>query len=129
MAKINLDNVRGVKTFSVLADKEYENGAIIGLGDLVEGEVNLYEAAAHAEGEAMYLVSTPEVDRSNKSSSIDHTNEEGDIMRVHLLETGDIFTIEQVVADANTTAAGQLVEIEKSTIGADAREAVSFRVK
>ena len=128
MAKINLDNVHG-KTFSVLADKEYENGAIIGLGDLVDGEVNLYEAAAHAEGEAMYLVSTPEVDRSNKSSSIDHTNEEGDAMRVHLLKTGDVFTIEQAIADANTTAAGQLVELEETSIGADARPAVALRVK
>ena len=128
MAKINLDNLQS-KTFSVKADKEYENGAIIGLGDLVENEVNLYEAAEHVAGETMYLVTTPEIDRTSNSSSIDKTNKADEIMRVHMLESGGIFTIEKAVADNNTSAADQLVKIEDTVIGADARPAVAFRVK
>lgn len=144
MAKINLDNVRGVKTFSVLADKEYENGALVGLGDLVEGEPNLYNVV-EATADNAYLITTPEVHRDSNSSSIDWTNEEGSIMRVHQLEKGDIFTVEKAVHASGLaagtqagvtgnqfTAAGEdgafAVVIEEGTIGGDAREAISLRV-
>lgn len=143
MAKINLDNVRGVKTFSVLADKEYENGAIIGLGDLVEGEYNLYQAVP-ATDDNLYLITTPEVHRDSNSSSIDFVNKEGSHMRVHQLEKGDIFTVETAVqpvtveagqklsAEGNAfkdaTDGGVAVVLEPNKLGGDQRDAVSIRV-
>ena len=139
MGKINLDNVRG-KTFTVLADKEYENGALVGLGDLVEGEYNMY-TAVEATSENAYLVTTPEIDRTSKSDSIDHTNKKGSHMRVHQLEKGDIFTVETDVAgdfeagaDVGVSgnkfvADGNFAKvIEKTKIGADGRSAIALRV-
>lgn len=143
MAKINLDNVRGVKTFSVLADKEYENGAIIGLGDLVEGEYNLYKATP-ATDDNLYLITTPEVHRDSNSSSIDFVNKEGSHMRVHQLEKGDVFTVETAVQPVTAKAGQQLsasgnafadaadggvaVVLEPNKLGGDQRDAVSIRV-
>lgn len=140
MAKINLDNVRG-KTFTVLADKEVENGMVVGLGGLVAEEYNMYQQAEASDTNA-YLVTTPEIDRTSKSSSIDHTNKEGSHMRVHQLEKGDIFTVEKslhaageagsnvgVSADGQFTADGNFATvIEETTIGADQREAIALRV-
>lgn len=143
MAKINLDNVRGVKTFSVLADKEYENGAIVGLGDLEEGEYNLYKAVP-ATDDNLYLITTPEVHRDSKSDSLDFVNKKGSHMRVHQLEKGDVFTVETAVQPVTTTAGQKLsasgnafadavdggvaVVLEPNKLGGDQREAVSIRV-
>lgn len=144
MAKINLDNVRGVKTFSVRGEADIENGALVGVGALLEGEHNLY-AAVEATVDNLYLATTPEIDRTNKSASIDHTNKAGSDIRVHSLEKGDIFTVETKLhgaveagndvtvtagkfeADADGTAAVATV-IEKGSIGVDARPAISLRV-
>lgn len=140
MAKINLDNVRG-KTFTVLANKEVENGMVVGLGGLVAEEYNMYEQAAASDTNA-YLVTTPEIDRTSKSSSIDHTNKNGSHMRVHQLEKGDIFTVEKslhaagaagtnvgISADGQFTAEGTFATvIAETTIGADQREAIALRV-
>lgn len=140
MAKINLDNVRG-KTFTVLADKEVENGMVVGLGGLVAEEYNMYQQADASDTNA-YLVTTPEIDRASKSSSIDHTNKEGSHMRVHQLEKGDIFTVEKslhaageagsnvgISADGKFTDGGDFATvIEETKIGADQREAIALRV-
>jgi|SRR5699024_2721806 len=144
MAKINLDNVRGVKTFSVRAEKDIENGELVGVGALLEKEHNLY-AAETATADNLYLATTPEIDRTSKSSSIDHTNKAGSDIRVHSLEKGDIFTVEAKLhaaveagqdvgvvegqfAPATAEAPAVATVIEKGTIGADAREAISLRV-
>lgn len=143
MAKINLDNVRGVKTFSVLADKEYENGAIVGLGDLVDGEYNLYKAVP-ATDDNLYLITTPEVHRDSKSDSLDFVNKTGSHMRVHQLEKGDVFTVETAVHGVTATAGQKLsasgnafadtaseevaVVLEPNKLGGDQRDAVSIRV-
>lgn len=144
MAKINLDNVRGVKTFSVLADKEYENGAIVGLGDLVAGEYNLYQAVP-ATDDNLYLITTPEVHRDSKSDSLDFVNKTGSHMRVHQLEKGDVFTVETAVHGVTATAGQKLsasgnafadavseevaVVLEPNKLGGDQRDAVSIRIK
>lgn len=144
MAKINLDNVRGVKTFSVRSEQDVENGALVGVGALLEGEHNLY-AAVEATNENLYLATTPEIDRTSKSASIDHTNKAGSDIRVHSLEKGDIFTVEAGLheavdagadvgvvggkfAPATAEAPAVATVIEKGTIGADARPAISLRV-
>ena len=143
MGKINLDNVRGITVPTALADAEYENGLVVGLGDIVEGEHNMYHAIAGSNDNA-YLITTPEVDRTSNSSSIDHTNQADSHMRVHQLEKGDMFTVEAGLHGA-TAEVGQKVDvsgnqfvdasgdgfaviIEAGTIGADQRDAISLRV-
>src|SRR5699024_12592469 len=140
MAKINLDNVRG-KTFTVLADKEVENGMVVDLGGLVAEEYNMYQQAEDSDTNA-YLVTSPEIYRTSKTSSIDHTNKEGSHMRVHQLEKGDIFTVEKslhaageaganvgVSADGQFTAGGDFATvIEETKLGPHQREAIEPRV-
>lgn len=145
MAKINLDNVRGITTNTVLADKVYENGAVLTVGGLIDGEYNMF-AAKDVAGDKVYLVTTPEIDRTSNSDSIDHTNEKGSHMRVHQLERGDIFTVEQAVHGSVTAQKGQLIKgegnafvdatdvdafaevLEVETIGSDQRPAIAIRV-
>lgn len=98
MGKVNLDNIRGGKTYSVLSENDVENGALLGVGDIVEGEHNMYKAV-EATADNFALVTTPEVHRDSNSSSIEFTNKAGVPIRVHLLESGDIFTVDTKVQD------------------------------
>lgn len=141
MAKLNLDRVLGHYVESIKADKEYPNGALVGKGLLVEGENRLYNAV-EATPENHFLVSTPEVDFTNHSHSIDKVNVKGEAMRAHQLEVGDTFTVEQelhaaglVAGDKVGVLAGQFAKDETgayvveyvTTIGADRRPAYSIR--
>ncbi|HEC2240669.1 TPA: hypothetical protein R1960_000802 [Staphylococcus delphini] len=142
MAKINLDRVLGHYVESVLADKDYENGALVGLGDLVEGEDRLYNAVTATE-DNYFLVTTPEVDPSKKASSdsLDFVNKKGKVMRVHRLEVGDTVTVEQKLhadslqaKDTLTVQDGKFAKGEGAlkleavtTIGADRRPAYRIR--
>lgn len=59
--------------FSLQSESDVENGAIVGKGDLVEGETSVYEAeAAYTDG--MYLVANPAW--SYDTSSVLNQNEE-----------------------------------------------------
>ena len=147
MAKINLDNVRGIDTFSVVASEAHENGELVGLGNLLEGEPLLYEEGT-LSADNFYLVTTVELDRESKDSGLDKTNKEGEHMRVHQLEKGDIFTVEQSVAQNVNPTKGQAVSVDSSgfvntadeatdsvgvvieagTIGFDARPSVTIRM-
>ena len=147
MAKINLDNVRGIDTFSVVASKAHDNGELVGLGDLVDGEMLLYNEA-DVSADNFYLVTTVELDRESKDSGLDKTNKEGEHMRVHQLEKGDIFTVEtEVHGDLKEQAKGTLVGVDESgfvvatdqasavgvvleqgTIGFDSKPAVTIRM-
>ena len=59
--------------FSLQSESDVENGAIVGKGDLVDGETSVYEAeAAYTDG--MYLVANPAW--SYDTSSVLNQNEE-----------------------------------------------------
>lgn len=140
MAKVNLDRVLGLYVESILADKEYENGALVGKGKLVEGEDRLY-TAVEATADNCFLVTTPEVQFENASKSIDFINPKGKAMRAHQLEIGDTFTVEQAVhnsglnaGDALTVTAGKFAKGEGNfvldkvtTLGIDRRPAYQIR--
>ncbi|MFQ3843277.1 hypothetical protein AABD41_01360 [Staphylococcus pseudoxylosus] len=145
MSKLNLDRVKGHYVESIKADKEYGNGALVGKGLLLDGEIRMYEAVEATE-DNHFLVSTPEIDftaKPNGSSSIDFVNDAGSVMRVHQLEVGDTFTVEQSLHAAGlktgaslTVTGGQFVDgagagsyvLEyATTIGADRRPAYSIR--
>lgn len=140
MAKLELSRVLGHYVESIKADKEYENGAFVGKGKLVEGEDRLYEAV-EATADNYFLVSTPEVHIENSSKSWDYTNKAGEVMRAHQLEKGDTFTVEQAVHNtgleagaALTITAGKLATgegdfvLDKVTVlGIDRRPAYQVR--
>ncbi|PCF50166.1 hypothetical protein [Staphylococcus delphini] len=142
MAKINLDRVLGHYVESVLADKDYENGALVGLGDLVEGEDRLYNAVT-ATADNYFLVTEPEVDPTKKASSdsLDFVIKKGKVMRVHRLEVGATVTVEQKLhadslqaKDTLTIQDGKFVKGEGdfklelvTVIGADRRPAYRIR--
>lgn len=140
MAKINLDRVLGHYVESIKADKEYENGSLVGKGNLVEGEDRLYEAA-EATVDNCFLVTTSENHFENNSKSIDYTNKKGSVLRAHQLEVGDTFTVEQKLHTASLQANDKLtVEGGKfakgegnfvldvvTTVGADRRPAYRIR--
>lgn len=107
MAKLELSRVSGHYVESIKADKEYENGALVGKGLLVEGEDRLYNAV-EATADNYYLVSTPEVTFEDSSKSWDYTNKAGSVMRAHQLEKGDTFTVEQAVHNSGLEAGAAL---------------------
>ena len=140
MAKLELSRVLGHYVESIKADKETENGALVGKGKLVEGEDRLYEAV-EATADNCFLVSTPEVHFENSSKSWDYTNKKGEIMRAHQLEIGDTVTVEQAVhnsglvaGDALTVTGGKFAKGEGNfvldkvtTLGIDRRPAYQIR--
>lgn len=109
MAKIELNMVHNSLTESIKADKEYENGSLVGAGDLVEGEGRLRKAAPTTE-DNHYLVSTVELITGENKKSYDYTNKVGENMRAHQLEKGDTFTVEQKLHEAGL-AAGDIVGV------------------
>lgn len=141
MAKLNLDRVLGHYTESIKADKEYENGALVGKGLLIEGEDRLYNGV-EATAENHLLVSEPEIDFTTNSHSIDQINPKGAVIRAHQLEKGDTVTVEQKLHEAGLAAGDKVgvvggkfakdeagayvVEVVK-TIGADRRPAYRLR--
>lgn len=141
MAKLNLDRVKGHYVESIVADKEYENGSFIGKGKLVDGEDRLYEAKA-PDKDNHFLVSTPELDETKNTASIDFVNAKGSVLRAHQLEVGDTVTVEQklhtegltegkvldIVDGKLTEAADGAYNLERvTTIGADRRPAYRVR--
>jgi len=140
MAKLELSRVLGHYVESIKADKEYENGALVGKGKLVEGEDRLYNAV-EATADNYFLVTTPEVHFENSSKSWDFTNKSGSIMRVHQLEPGDTFTVEQAVHNSGLNAGdeltvtggkfakgtGDFVLDKVTTLGIDRRPAYQIR--
>lgn len=75
--------------FSMQSDTDVENGAIVGKGDLVEGETSIYEAETDYSA-GMYLVAHPawnyEVYRSTDLNEENYINKAGVPFRTYRLE-------------------------------------------
>lgn len=67
--------------FSLQSDSDVENGAIVGKGDLAEGETSIYEADTDYSG-GMYLVANPAW--SYKTDSLTDQNEENYINKANV---------------------------------------------
>lgn len=75
--------------FSLKAEKDIENGSIVGKGDLVEGEMSVYEAEDdYSDG--IYLVANPawsyDTSRMVNQNEENFINKAGSIFRVYRLE-------------------------------------------
>ena len=75
--------------FSLQSDKDIENGAIVGKGDIVEGETTVYEAEDdYSDG--MFLVANPawnyEVYKATDKNEENYINKAGVAFRTYRLE-------------------------------------------
>lgn len=124
MAKLELTAVFNSRVESIKADKEYENGSLVGAGNLVEGEGRLRQAAP-ATNDNHYLVSTVELNFGDDIKSYDYTNKAGSNMRAHQLEKGDTVTVEQKLHEAGLVA-GDIVGVKDGKFAKD--EAGAYKV-
>lgn len=103
MAKaiVNLDYLKSVyvgRIFNVMADSEIEQGSLVAIGDLVDGEREIYNAAAvaNATAEKVALIASDEVDYDpRKAMWEDFTNEANYPAKAYELNENDEFTISE----------------------------------
>lgn len=100
------------------AETEIENGNVVLLGDLMDGEREIFEAttpAAASKIKDIVLVAGVEVMYDERKKNLDeYINETGKAVRGYRLHSGDIFS---VTADClnGTPAVGSLVELQAGT--------------
>jgi len=114
-----LDSVR----FYDANDKEaeIENGNVVKVGDLLEGERELHKATAPAKNtpiKEIGLVATPELMYDERKHNLDEfINEAGTNARIYYLHTGDEFgvTAKGLDVDPETAKVGDVVELQAGT--------------
>lgn len=112
MAKVNLDKIQakgdGNIASVVSESKTLPNGALVSLGDLLDGERELFEAKAPDAEKELLLVAVEEVQYDETVDQLDIETEAGHPARAYHLKAGDIFTVELALFDA-TPSAGDVV--------------------
>lgn len=88
--------------FSMQKDTDIENGAIVGKGDLIEGETSIYEAIDdYTDG--MYLVANPawnyEVYKATDRNEENYINKAGIAFRTYRLEKDIKFKVYNIDVD------------------------------
>ena len=94
----NKDNsqVKSAKYYDTDVTAGVENGTVVAIGGLIEGEREIHKVTAVGETDTYVgLVTTPELTYDeSKYNGIDvFTNAKDDVIRVHVLHAGDIFSI------------------------------------
>lgn len=97
-----------------------DNGSVVKLEALLEGERELWKAvtpAANDDITTIYLVATPEVMYDERLRNLtDFYNEADTAIRCYALHTGDIFSVTDTVLDGAADAAvGNVVELQADT--------------
>ena len=121
-ACVRTDNMSGTilgkNIVSAKFDGEIENGNIVVIGDLLEGEREVREATAPtaaSELRNLALVATPEVVKEKAYHTLaDFVNQEGDIIRAYRLISGDMFSVTAEALEG-TAEVGSIVEAQAST--------------
>lgn len=120
----NKDNaqVKSAKYYNDDAVAEVENGTIVAIEGLLEGEREVHKVTAVAEESAYVgIVSTPEVEYEERGyHGIDtFVNKAGDVVRVHVLNVGDIFSIGNGGEAKDLACGAKLVakHIQTETVG------------
>ena len=123
MAKVvRIDNCAFTKNPSLIKSAKFdgaiENGTLVFVGGLMEGEREVHEITTDGEG-MVGIVCTPEVEYDEKGyhGLETFTNREGDVVRVGILHKGDIFSVTEV--DAEDITMGDVVakHIETDVVG------------
>lgn len=90
--------------------EDTDNGAIVAIGEHVEGQV--YKAKAYAEGDRPFFILTPPLAYNGKKAWSDEKyffNAKGEIARAYELHADDIFTVSED-AFTGTPAVGKFVD-------------------
>lgn len=121
-ACVRTDNMSGTvlgkDLVSAKFDGAIENGNIVVIGDLLEGEREVREATqptAAAELRDLAVVASEEVVKEKAHNTLaEFINEEGDILRCYRLVSRDIFSVTAEALDGDATV-GAVVEAQAST--------------
>lgn len=112
MAKLNLDKIQAKgngNIVSVVSETTVlQNGALVALGELLDGERELFAVAVPAVDEELLLVAAPEVKYDETLDQLDYQTEAGVPVRAYHLKKGDMFQVEQSLF-ASTPAKGDVV--------------------
>lgn len=124
MAKVvRLDNMAATKVPSLIKSAKYmesdvataiENGELVTIGALVDGEREIHEATAPVSGDTnIGIVCTPELlyDQNGVADGdlANYTNEADAVIRVMILQKGDIFSIAGESTSADKDVDGEVV--------------------
>lgn len=97
-----------------------ENGNVLKVGALLDGEREVFKGSAPAANDALdtvVLVASPEVMYDERLRDLDdYTNEAGKICRAYRLHSGDVFSVTKEALDGVATpAVGNVVELKAGT--------------
>lgn len=126
-ARVRTDNMSGTDVSKDLVSLKYkasgafaaiENGNVVVVGDLLDGEREVREASTPASNTALSaiaLVASEEVVKEKKYHTLaDFRNEAGSIIRGYRLNHGDIFSVTKE-ALTGTAAKNSVVELQAGT--------------
>lgn len=128
---VRTDNMYGTDVRAALASVKYmgadgktpteiENGSVLKLGNLIDGEREVYigsQIAANDSLNDIVLIASPEVMYDERKKNLDeYINDAGKICRGYRFHSGDIFSVtKSVLAGAETPAKGNIVELAAGT--------------
>lgn len=104
----------------VKTETEIDNGNVLKVGALMDGEREIFEGSAPAANDALsdiVLVASPEVMYDERKRNLDeYFNEAGKACRGYRLHKGDIFSVTKDALDgAESPAVGDIVELKAGT--------------
>lgn len=112
--------VSGSGSSATKTETAIENGNVVKIGALLDGEREIREATAPAANTAIReiaLVATPEVMYDERKKNLDeYINEAGKNIRGYRLHSGDMFSVTKEALDGKATpAVGDVVELKAGT--------------
>lgn len=126
MAKYNIVETTKVsgRCFDFISDVDIENGSLVAMGDLVEGERNIYKAKVPVAGDEVFLVANPAWDyddsRTVNQNEDNFINKAGKPFRVYglLAINHDKFGVEDygiTVDEGSEITVGDYVTVDGTT--------------
>lgn len=128
---VRTDNMYGTDVRAALVSIKYmgsngstptaiENGSVLKVGALIEGEREVYvggAVAANDKVEDVVLVASPEVMYDERKKNLDEfINEAGKACRGYRIHSGDIFSVtKDALTGKETPAVGDVVELAAGT--------------
>lgn len=141
---VRTDNMYGTDVRAALVSIKYmgedgatptaiENGSVLKVGALIEGEREIYvggAVAANDKVEDVVLVASPEVMYDERKKNLDeYINVAGKACRGYHIHSGDIFSVTKaVLAGEAAPAVGDVVELAEGTKLSVAKEATGATV-
>jgi len=134
----NKDNsqVKSARYYNADAVAVVENGTIVAIGGLDDGEREVHKVTPVTDEDALVgIVSTPEVNYDQNgvgdTDLANFINGKGEVIRVHVLHEGDIFSIANLGSTADIACGAKLVakHIQTETVGRYTYEVFEVQAK